>query len=189
MKKDSFPYHFVQEMHKNLIFLATNACFRKNLCIFAIKFEPIKQFMKVIKFCIGAIAAIIIVICSSNSSYAVCPAYDNVCKDFITAADTMPSHAGKVRELDEKQKKWIYKHLKYPKEAQENNIQGGVTVKFDVETDGSIGNVKVVRSVHPLLDEEAVRVIKSMPKFKPIIEDGKPVKEQFTMVVPFKLQY
>ena len=101
----------------------------------------------------------------------------------------MPSHAGKVRELDEKQKKWIYKHLKYPKEAQENNIQGGVTVKFDVETDGSIGNVKVVRSVHPLLDEEAVRVIKSMPKFKPIIEDGKPVKEQFTMVVPFKLQY
>ena len=134
---------------------------------------------------IGTIATIIFAICS----YAVCPAYDNVCKDFITAADTMPSYAGKVRELDEKQKKWIFKHLKYPKEAQENNIQGRVTVKFDVETDGSIGNVKVVRSVHPLLDEEAVRVIKSMPKFKPIIEDGKPVKEQFTMVVPFKLQY
>lgn len=143
--------------------------------------------MKVIKFCIGAIAAIIIAICSSNNSYAVCQAYNNFCKDCITVADTMPSHAGKVMDLDEKQKKWIYKHLKYPKEAQENNIQGRVTVQFIVDTDGSIGNVKVVRSVHPLLDEEAVRVIKSMPKFKPIIENGKPVKEQFTMVVPFKL--
>ena len=73
----------------------------------------------------------------------------------------MPPHAGKVRELDEKQQKWIFKHLKYPKEAQEKNIQGRVTVQFVVETDGSISNVKVARSAHPLLDEEAVRVIKA----------------------------
>ena len=113
------------------------------------------------KICIGTIAVIIITICSSNRSYAFCPAFDNVCKDCITAADTMPPHAGKVRELDEKQQKWIFKHLKYPKEAQEKNIQGRVTVQFVVETDGSISNVKVARSAHPLLDEEAVRVIKA----------------------------
>ena len=114
---------------------------------------------------------------------------DKACFIYTVSTDTMPSQAGKFRELDEKQQKWISKHLKYPKEAQEKNIQGRVTVQFVVETDGSISNVKVARSAHSLLDEEAVRVIKSMPKFKPIIEDGKPVKEQFMMVVPFKLSY
>ena len=157
------------------------------MCIFAIKFEPIKQFMKVMKMCIGAISAIIFAICSSNRSYAVCQACDNVCKDYIAAADTMPTQESKAKELDEKQKKWIYKHIKYPKAALESNIQGMVTVCFEVETDGSIGNVKVVRSAHPLLNDEAVRVVKSMPKFKPVIESGMPVKQQFTMVVPFKL--
>ena len=137
--------------------------------------------------CIGAISAIIIAICSLNRSYAVCQACDNVCKDDVAVADTMPMQESKAKELDEKQKKWIYKHIKYPKAALESNIQGMVTVWLEVETDGSIGNVKVVRSAHPLLNDEAVRVVKSMPKFKPVIENGMPVKQQFTMVVPFKL--
>ena len=174
-------------MHKNLIFLSIIACFRKNLCNFAIKFEPIKHFMKVMKICVGAIATIFMAICSSNRSYAVCHACNNVCKDYIAVADTMPTQESKAKELDEKQKKWIYKHIKYPKAALESNIQGMVTVWFEVETDGSIDNVKVVRSAHPLLNDEAVRVVKSMPKFKPVIENGMPVKQQFTMIVPFKL--
>ena len=137
---------------------------------------------------ITIIASTIVAICSTNIPYAV-NSSNNINRVFVVVEDTMPSYAGKTMELDEKQKKWVFKHLKYPKEAQEKNIQGRVTVQFVVETDGSISNVKVARSVHPLLDEEAVRVIKSMPKFKPIMEDGKPVKEQFMMVVPFKLSY
>ena len=135
------------------------------------------------------LAAAIAATCASSKCFTNTSANDKPCDVYTVSADTMPSHAGKVRELDEKQQKWIFKHLKYPKEAQEKNIQGRVTVQFIVETDGSVSNVKVARSAHPLLDEEAVRVIKSMPKFKPIMEDGKPIKEQFMMVVPFKLSY
>ena len=141
----------------------------------------------IIKVLAVAMTIAIIATYASINSFANTSANDKPNCVYTVSADTMPSHAGKVRELDEKQKKLIYKHLKYPTEAQENNIQGRVTVQFIVETDGSISNVRVVRSAHPLLNEEAVRVIKSMPKFKPIIEGGKPIKEQFTMVVPFKL--
>ena len=142
------------------------------------------MFLKILFF---GIVTSIVAILLANHSHAFSLASEKRGRCCIVTSDTMPSHVGKAKELDEKQKKWVYMHIKYPKEALENNIQGNVTVQFVIETDGSISNVKVIRSAHPLLNEEAVRVIKNMPKFKPIIEDGKPVKAQFTMVVPFKL--
>lgn len=120
----------------------------------------------------------------TNTTFAFIPSVDNL---YSNVTDTVPTQESKVMELEEKQKKWIYKHLKYPKEAQDNNIQGRVIVRFFVKTDGLISDVEVVRPVHPLLDKEAVRVIKSMPKFKPTTQNGKPVNGTYVMTVPFQL--
>ena len=120
----------------------------------------------------------------ANKAFAFIP---QVLNSHCVVADTIPSRETTVMELDEKQKKWIYKHLKYPKEAQDNNIQGKVVVRFVVETDGLIGDVEIVRPVHPLLDKEAVRVIKNMPKLKPTTKNSNPVDGTYVMTVPFQL--
>ena len=72
--------------------------------------------------------------------------------------------------------------------AQENGTQGRVIVQFVVNKDGSIVDAKVVRSVDPYLDKEALRVINTMPKWKPGMQRGKPVRVKFTVPVMFRLQ-
>ena len=84
--------------------------------------------------------------------------------------------------------KYLESHIKYPPEAAENNVQGHVIVQFVVKKDGSIGEVKVVRSLEENLDKEAIRVIKSLPKFTPGRHDGKAVSVWYTLPVPFKLK-
>jgi len=79
------------------------------------------------------------------------------------------------------------KNIKYPEQAVKEGIQGRVTVRFIVEKDGSISDVKPVLSVHPLLNKEAVRVVKSMPKWTPGKQNGKPVRVRFNLPVMFKL--
>ena len=69
----------------------------------------------------------------------------------------------------------------------EEGIQGRVTVSFIVEKDGRVSNVRLLRSVQPLLDKEAVRVVKSMPKWSPGKQNGKPVRVRFNLPVMFKL--
>ncbi len=83
--------------------------------------------------------------------------------------------------------KWISKHVKYPVLAMENGIQGKVYVQFVIERDGSVSNVKVVRGVDSSLDKEAVRVVKSMPKWTPGKQRGKPVRVSFTLPINFQL--
>ena len=83
--------------------------------------------------------------------------------------------------------KYIMENIKYPKQIMEEGIQGRVTVRFIVEKDGSISDVKPILSVHPLLDKEAVRVVKSMPKWSPGKHNGKPVRVRFNLPVMFKL--
>ena len=78
--------------------------------------------------------------------------------------------------------------VKYPTIAQENGTQGRVIVQFVVNRDGSIVDAKVVRSVDPYLDKEALRVINTMPKWKPGMQRGKPVRVKFTVPVMFRLQ-
>lgn len=83
--------------------------------------------------------------------------------------------------------KYIMENIKYPEQAMKEGIQGRVTVRFIVEKDGSISDVRPVLSVHPLLNKEAVRVVESMPKWSPGKQNGKPVRVRFNVPVMFKL--
>lgn len=82
---------------------------------------------------------------------------------------------------------YLRDHINYPTIAQENGIQGKVIVQFVVERDGSITQVNVIRGVDPSLDREAVRVVKSMPKWTPGRQNGQAVRVKFTLPVNFKL--
>lgn len=84
--------------------------------------------------------------------------------------------------------KYLGDHIRYPAMAQENNIQGRVVVQFVVTKTGSVGEVKVIRSKDPDLDKEAVRVVKSLPKFVPGKMNGHAVNVWYTVPVTFKLQ-
>ena len=83
--------------------------------------------------------------------------------------------------------KYIMENIKYPEQAMKEGIQGRVAVRFIVEKDGSISDVKPILSVHPLLNKEAVRVVESMPKWSPGKQNGKPVRVRFNVPVMFKL--
>jgi protein TonB len=89
---------------------------------------------------------------------------------------------------EENMYKYLGSNIKYPHEALENGIQGTVVVKFVVEKDGSISNVKAVRKIGGGCDEEAVRVVKRMPRWKPGKQSGKPVRTEFTLPIQFKLK-
>jgi len=98
--------------------------------------------------------------------------------------EKMPSFPGGDAALF----KFLGDNVKYPVIAQENGVQGRVICQFVVNKDGSIVDVEVVRSVDPSLDKEAIRVIKSMPKWSPGQQRGKPVRVKYTLPVNFKLQ-
>ena len=83
---------------------------------------------------------------------------------------------------------WIGNNIHYPPVAEENGVQGTVVCQFVVETDGSISNVTVARGADPSLDKEAVRVIKSMPKWVPGKQNGRNVRVKYTIPVKFQLQ-
>lgn len=85
-------------------------------------------------------------------------------------------------------RKYIAQAIKYPVIAQENGIQGKVYVNFVVNTDGSVTDAKIARGVDPSLDKEALRVINSLPKWKPGKQRGKPVRVSFTVPINFVLQ-
>jgi len=84
--------------------------------------------------------------------------------------------------------RYINSSIRYPVIAQENGIAGRVFVRFVVGKDGGIYNVALVRGVDPSLDKEAIRVIKSLPKFEPGKQRGKAVKVSYTAVIKFVLQ-
>jgi len=83
---------------------------------------------------------------------------------------------------------YIQQNLKYPIIAQENGISGRVFVQFDVNERGEITNAVVVRGVDPSLDKEALRVVKSSPKWTPGKQRGRPVRVRFTFPIVFQLQ-
>ncbi len=83
--------------------------------------------------------------------------------------------------------KWLTRNLRYPPQAQRQKIQGKVIVSFIVNRDGSIAAPTIVKSVDPLLDREAMRVIRMMPRWKPGLEDGKPCRTMFAIPVNFVL--
>ena len=95
--------------------------------------------------------------------------------------DKVPQFPGGLSEL----KKYLVENVQYP--LQEEHWNGTVLVEFIVETDGSITNVKVIHSVHPRLDAEAVRLIKGMPKWIPAENNGEPVRAYYNIPIQFNL--
>ena len=83
---------------------------------------------------------------------------------------------------------YLNSHIKYPVVAEENGIQGRVVCTFVVERNGSITDVRVIKSVDPSLDKEAVRVLKSMPSWIPGKQNGSAVRVKYTVPVTFRLQ-
>lgn len=83
--------------------------------------------------------------------------------------------------------KYVASKIVYPQDCRDNMIQGKVYISFVIDTDGSVSDVIVIRGVHQSIDQEAVRVIKSSPKWKPGTINGKPVKVKYTYPISFKL--
>lgn len=98
--------------------------------------------------------------------------------------EEMPQFPGGQAALLE----YLAKSIIYPKDAEENGVQGRVICTFVVEKDGSLSDIKVVKSVDPSLDKEAIRVVKSMPKWKPGKQNGSYVRVKYTVPVQFRLQ-
>jgi len=104
-------------------------------------------------------------------------------EEFFMVVENMPEFPGGDLGL----MKYIQKNIKYPAIAKEYNITGKVYISFIVDKTGSVINVKVVRGVDKNLDAEAVRVIKSLPKYKPGKQRGKAVRVMFTVPINFTL--
>ena len=105
---------------------------------------------------------------------------DNVYEAIVDVRPTFPGG-------DEKLMEWISQHIQYPQNAYNSHIQGRVIIQFLVNEDGSVGDAQIIRSVFPSLDEEALRVVTTLPKFNPAILDGKAVEYWFTIPIIFRL--
>ena len=105
-------------------------------------------------------------------------------EEIFVVVEDQPEFPGGMSAL----MKFLGDNIKYPVITQENGIQGRVITNFVVERDGSITDVQVVRGQDPSLDREAVRVIQTMPKWKPGQQRGKAVRVRFTLPVVFRLQ-
>jgi len=103
--------------------------------------------------------------------------------EFFMVVENMPEFPGGDLGL----MKYIQKNVKYPPIAKEYNITGKVYVQFIVDKSGTVTNVKIVRGVDKNLDAEALRVVKSLPKYKPGKQRGKPVRVMFTIPINFTL--
>jgi protein TonB len=104
--------------------------------------------------------------------------------EIFTVVESMPEFPGGQAKMME----FIAQNIKYPAMARESGIQGRVFVNFVVEPDGSVSNVKVLRGIGGGCDEEAVRVVKSMPNWTPGRQRGKAVRVSFNLPVRFTLQ-
>ena len=102
---------------------------------------------------------------------------------FTGSVEKMPEFPGGVNVMMD----YLRENLKYPESAKKNKQEGRVFIAFVVEKDGNISNVSVLRGVCEALDNEAVRVVKAMPKWNPGTNGGKPVRVQYTLPVVFKL--
>ena len=104
-------------------------------------------------------------------------------QEIFQIVEEMPTFPGGEQKLME----YVVKNVKYPQIAKETGIKGRVFVSFVVEPDGSVSNVKVLRGIGGGCDEEAMRVVKSMPKWKPGKQRGKAVRVSYMLPVNFQL--
>ena len=112
------------------------------------------------------------------------PADSTAKEEVFMVAEQMPEFPGGMKEM----LKFLQDNVKYPENAMKNNVQGRVIVQFVIEKDGTPTEFKVVRAVDPDLDAEALRVLKTMPKWKPGMQKGEVVRVKYTVPVTFRLQ-
>ncbi len=105
-------------------------------------------------------------------------------EEVFVVVEEMPEFPGGVAAL----RKYLATAVKYPVIAQENGIQGKVYVNFVVNKDGSVSNAKIARGVDPSLDAEALRVVSTLPKWRPGKQRGAPVRVSYTVPISFKLE-
>lgn len=105
-------------------------------------------------------------------------------KEVVKVPDQLPEYPGGMRALHEK----VAELMQYPSEAFNAGIQGTVVVQFTIKEDGNVSDVKVLRSIHPLLDEESVRIVKLLNGWTPGSVKGKPVSVQYTIPLIFKMK-
>lgn len=105
-------------------------------------------------------------------------------EEIFVAVEQMAEFPGGTAAL----MKWLSNNLRYPEAAQQNDIQGRVTVKFVVEKDGRVSNPTIYKGVDKDLDREALRVVSKMPKWQPGKNNGVPVRSYFNLPVTFRLQ-
>ena len=101
----------------------------------------------------------------------------------LAVVEEMPEYPGGMEAM----MKFVAENLKYPEQMQKDKMEGRVLLLFVVEKDGSVTNIEEVQSPHPAFTEEAIRVVKLMPKWKPGKQDGKEVRVQFNLPITFKL--
>jgi periplasmic protein TonB len=108
----------------------------------------------------------------------------NIGKEVFTIVEVMPEYPGgeNARQL------YLTQNIQYPVKAKENNIQGTVYVNFIVEKDGSLSNFKILKGIGSGCDEEVVRVMKNMPKWKPGTQRGQPVRVLINFPVKFSFK-
>ncbi|MBP7506797.1 MAG: TonB family protein [Prolixibacteraceae bacterium] len=109
---------------------------------------------------------------------------DETKAEIFVIVEDMPEFPGGELAL----RKWIADNIKYPVIAAENGIQGKVYVQFVVDRDGGISNARIARGIDPSLDQEALRVVNNLPKWKPGMQRGKPVRVSYTVPINFQLQ-
>ena len=126
------------------------------------------------------------VVKASQSNYVFVLEKDgsNETRKPFDVVEQMPQFPGGTTAMME----YLSKNVRYPEEAHKNGIQGRVIITFVVESDGSITEAHIVRSVNPLLDAEALRVVNAMPNWTPGMQNGEPVRVKYTLPITFKLQ-
>lgn len=130
------------------------------------------------------IAFALLLIGISTSGFSVDIQTDTTNKGMVfDMPEQMPQYPGGGDAMEQ----FINNNIKYPAEAKAQKIQGKVYIQFIVEKDGSISEVSVRRGAHKLLDSEAMRVVKLMPKWKPGSMRGKTVRVRYTLPITFSL--
>lgn len=117
---------------------------------------------------------------SITTSVPEVPTDDN---HLFQVVECMPEFPGGMKRCMD----FIQKEMRYPEEAKNAGIQGRVILQFIIEKDGTPAQPRIVRSVHPLLDKEALRIIRQMPKWTPGKQDGKPQRVLYTIPISFRL--
>lgn len=114
----------------------------------------------------------------------VSPAFTETIPEPVVVAQIMPEFPGGEVAL----RAFLARSIKYPEVALETGVYGRVYVRFIIETNGEVSNVQIIRGVDPSLDKEAIRVVSLMPKWRPGIQDGRPVRITYTVPIHFQIQ-